>query len=85
MAGDLEDLDKCTKNKEKCSKSGCVARDWCVVSKDDVEQQPAIHIVLEDGREWFRVQTLAEVFDILKTIGNESYMLVAGNTAKGKI
>ncbi|CAH2041771.1 unnamed protein product, partial [Iphiclides podalirius] len=80
---DIEDLHICKRSGEECSKSVCEDYDWCVVSKDDVEVQPVIHIKLEDGREWFRVRYLLQAFNILHIKGDDSYMLVAGNTAKG--
>ncbi|XP_068627626.1 aldehyde oxidase 1-like [Battus philenor] len=79
---DIEDLDACKKNGE-CSKTDCEDFDWCVVSKDDVAQTSVIHIKLEDGRDWYRVHELNDVFNILHVTGDDSYMLVAGNTAKG--
>ncbi|CAG4933330.1 unnamed protein product [Parnassius apollo] len=80
---DIEDLHICKKNDGECSKSDCEDYDWCIVSKDDVKYQSVIHIHLEDGREWFRVRELFDAFNILHVKGDDSYMFVAGNTAKG--
>ncbi|CAG4933306.1 unnamed protein product [Parnassius apollo] len=80
---DIEDLHICKKNGGECSKSDCGDYDWCIVSKDDVKYQSVVHIKLEDGREWYRVRELFDAFNILRVKGDDSYMLVAGNTAKG--
>ncbi|XP_047508503.1 xanthine dehydrogenase/oxidase-like isoform X1 [Pieris napi] len=74
---DIEDLDIC---KEKaCSKKSCDEFDWCFV---DLKEE-RVHIKLKDDREWFKIQTTAQVFEILNETGDDSYMLVAGNTGKG--
>ncbi|CAG4933320.1 unnamed protein product [Parnassius apollo] len=80
---DIEDLNICKKDDGECSKSDCEDYDWCIVSKDDVKYQSIVHIKLEDGREWFRVRELFDAFNILGVKGDDSYMFVAGNTAKG--
>lgn len=36
-----------------------------------------------NGKQWFKVTELKEIFDIFSTIDDASYMLVAGNTAHG--
>ncbi|KAJ2951519.1 hypothetical protein O0L34_g13669 [Tuta absoluta] len=78
---DIEDLNICKKN-ANCNKENCEYDDWCVVSKDDFRQNvPQIN--LKDGRKWFKVRYIVEIFSILHAQGDDSYMLVAGNTAKG--
>ncbi|XP_045499718.1 xanthine dehydrogenase 1-like [Colias croceus] len=81
---DIEDLSICKKTGEICSNT-CDESEWCVVSKDDVKvkQASVIHIKLSDNRDWYRVEDLTDVFRILLAHGTDSYMLVAGNTAKG--
>ncbi|CAG4933298.1 unnamed protein product [Parnassius apollo] len=80
---DIEDLHICKGKDGGCRKSKCVDYDWCMVSKDEVEQLSVIHIKLIDGRDWYKVFDLRDVFNIFQTKGDDSYMLVAGNTAKG--
>lgn len=81
---DIEDLKICYKNKEICSESKCADSDWCFVSKSDVFTK-TLHIELSDKRDWYKVQTLNDIFRIWRDKGTESYMLVAGNTGKGNI
>jgi hypothetical protein len=38
---------------------------------------------LELGSVWYRVHTKSEIFQIFDMIGDASYMLVGGNTARG--
>lgn len=38
-----------------------------------------------DEKHWHKVSTIKEVFEILEKTGDAPYMLVAGNTAHGKI
>ncbi|XP_041981246.1 xanthine dehydrogenase/oxidase-like [Aricia agestis] len=79
---DIEDLDvMCKKTGEMCIKKNCEESEWCMVSQDDV--MATITIYLNDGRIWFRVQELCEIFNIFRTYGVDNYMLVGGNTAKG--
>ncbi|XP_031766920.2 aldehyde oxidase 1-like [Galleria mellonella] len=84
---DIEDLHICNKTGKNCDKHDCKHDckddDWCIVSKSDVEVPVPINIDLKDGRYWFKVSTIRDVFGILGTRGDDSYMLVSGNTAKG--
>lgn len=41
-------------------------------------------ITFEDGVNWYRVTTKREIIEILEMIDNNRYMIVHGNTAKGK-
>ncbi|XP_052742077.1 uncharacterized protein LOC112054762 [Bicyclus anynana] len=79
---DIEDLNLCKKTKETCLKE-CDDREWCIVSKDALED--IVRIKLKDGRQWFGVLTVADIFNVLRKEGRYSYMLVAGNTGRGVI
>ncbi|KAL4715716.1 hypothetical protein ACJJTC_006295 [Scirpophaga incertulas] len=79
---DIEDFKICEKSGDTCNKNRCGDNDeWCVVSEMDYRN--ILEISLKDGRYWYRVSTVNDIFDIFKNKGIESYMLVAGNTAKG--
>ncbi|KAI5643279.1 molybdopterin-binding domain of aldehyde dehydrogenase domain-containing protein [Phthorimaea operculella] len=78
---DIEDLNICNKD-GKCKKQKCEEQDWCFISENDVGQS-IIQINLKDGRKWFKVSYITEIFSTLQAEGDDSYMLVAGNTAKG--
>ncbi|CAK1542874.1 unnamed protein product [Leptosia nina] len=78
---DIEDLATC--KDKRCSRTSCDEYDWCFLPKTVDEDR--IYIQLKDDKEWFKVQTTAEVFSILQAKGDDSYMLVAGNTGKGVI
>ncbi|KAI5643278.1 molybdopterin-binding domain of aldehyde dehydrogenase domain-containing protein [Phthorimaea operculella] len=79
---DIEDLRICKKNGTICNKEKCEGDEWCLVTGDDVKPQ-IFEINLKDGRKWFRVKCIPDIFQILKSEGDDSYMLVAGNTSKG--
>lgn len=81
---DIEDLHICKRNGDGCRNTNCDDYDWCMILKEEVDKSSMVHIKLEDGRDWYRVYNLSDVFKILVSKGNDSYMLVAGNTAKGK-
>lgn len=55
-----------------------------MVEKDDVVEENIIELRLKDGKYWYRVLDVQSIFKILNEKGDDSYMLVAGNTAKGK-
>ncbi|XP_026741583.1 xanthine dehydrogenase/oxidase-like isoform X2 [Trichoplusia ni] len=82
---DLQSLYICNKNGNKC----CSEKedDWCMVEKNDteLESNKVKELVLKDGRKWFQAKRICDIFDILAREGTDSYMLVAGNTAKGAI
>ncbi|XP_073946531.1 uncharacterized protein [Choristoneura fumiferana] len=80
---DIEDLNICKKDGRICQKHDCSESDWCVVQAEDMEVTPNIEIKLKDGKFWFRVQFIRDIFEVLQSYGYESYMLVAGNTGKG--
>ncbi|XP_047533953.1 xanthine dehydrogenase 1-like isoform X2 [Vanessa atalanta] len=79
---DIEDLKLCDKTGEICEKRNCDDSDWCFVSGSDVQLGVKV-IKLCDGRFWYRVATLTDIFIIWHANGVQSYMLVAGNTGKG--
>lgn len=79
---DIEDLHKCKKNGNICTKKCNDEDDWCLVSKDEVPN--ILEIDLQDGKCWYRVSTVQDIFDVWHKTGQDSYMLVAGNTAKGR-
>ncbi|XP_069360030.1 uncharacterized protein [Maniola hyperantus] len=81
---DIEELHLCTKTSDVCSET-CNEREWCLVTKNSLEESIILCMKLKDGREWFRVLTVADIFKVLREKGTDSYMLVAGNTGKGVI
>lgn len=87
---DIEDLNICKNKGENChatckhtNNTECLA-DWFVVDREDLEEKEIKKIYLKDGKVWYRVNEVKDIFDVLKLEGTESYMLVGGNTAKGK-
>ncbi|XP_013191578.1 uncharacterized protein LOC106135750 isoform X1 [Amyelois transitella] len=84
---DIEDLSICSKTGKKCNKDSdkdsCDEDEWCLLSKDEVDIFNNIFIKLKDGRYWFTVPTVRDIFRVLRITGDDSYMLVSGNTAKG--
>ena len=81
---DIEDLKLCDKTGNTCSKEKCDESDWCVVNKTDVHSKMKC-IVLKDHRNWYRVETISDIFDIWQEMGTESYRLINGNTGKGNV
>lgn len=83
---DIEDLRICKKTDRSCHIKKCGDDDdWCILSADDVKELKVIEIELKDNKNWYKVYNLKSVFDILNDKGYDSYMLVYGNTSKGKI
>lgn len=80
---DIEDLQICKKTGKLC-KSKCLDEDndWCMVTKQDIEGAKIIELILKDGKQWYKIQNIEDIFTILKLRGDDSYMLVSGNTAK---
>lgn len=64
-----------------------LAIDWprepriCAETCPKVTSKP--FVLKSDGKQWFKVTELEDIFDIFSTIGDAPYMLVAGNTAHG--
>lgn len=83
---DIEDIDDtvCPKTGAKCVGT-CDedSKDWCVVDIQEKLIDPK-KIYLCDGRLWHVVNNVKSIFKVLEENGYDSYMLVAGNTAKGK-
>lgn len=42
-----------------------------------------IHKISGDGKQWYKVYQITQIFECFERIGNRPYMLVAGNTAHG--
>lgn len=80
---DIEELRLCKKN-TVCAKK-CNDRVWCYLTKEDAVAKSKIEKTLKDGKMWYCVEKVSDIFEILELEGDDSYMLVAGNTAKGKI
>lgn len=81
---DIEDLTICKKNKQVC-RTKCPEDDgdWCIINKKDTEPSEISTMTLKDGKQWFLVHEVGQIFKILQSHDYNSYMLVAGNTAKG--
>nr|QIJ45705.1 aldehyde oxidase [Glyphodes pyloalis] len=80
---DIEDLHRWKSNQHMCDKSKCDDNAWCMINIEDVINKTKSKINLKDGKMWYSVESVTEIFDILELEGDISYMLVAGNTAKG--
>ncbi|XP_066997187.2 xanthine dehydrogenase [Anabrus simplex] len=85
---DIEELTStkiCSKNglpcERKCKEHNSVQCNG-IDNVLDTSSDPSIYRQLQ-GAEWYTLSTIEEVLDILKNIGDEPYMLVAGNTAQG--
>lgn len=82
---DIEELTICSKSgaicKQKCHD---VDDEWCILNTNDLDEDTFIQFELSDGKVWYAVNTLYDVFNILNTVGNQDYMLMNGNTAQGK-
>lgn len=72
LCNDIEDIPKKT-----CPKTGKACGGKCESANKSV------HLTSDDDKEWHKVYTVQEVFDILDKSGKRPYMLVAGNTAHG--
>lgn len=80
---DIEDIDGqvCSKSGKSCKETCGNSQDWCVVGTDKPVRPKKI--TLCDGRLWYAVNDVKSIFRTLEENGYNSYMLVAGNTAKG--
>lgn len=81
---DIEDLSELSSCKKVCKKDCKSKGSWCFVNKSDGEPQKVIKINLKDHRVWYRVNDISDVFDVFEKEGLDSYMLVNGNTGRGK-
>lgn len=81
---DIEDLKICKKTGKACgsTESDC-DDDWCMVTNEGEVKSSILTLNLKDGRKWFRAKIIPDIFGILIREGDDSYMLVHGNTAKG--
>lgn len=70
---DIEDFQKCTISEDSC-------RNRCKVP---CASKSTPGLVTQSKSTWYKVHNLNEIFDVLRDHPNETYMLVAGNTAKG--
>ncbi|XP_063544205.1 uncharacterized protein LOC134752424 [Cydia strobilella] len=88
---DIEDIDNliCPKSGVKCGGTcGNNDQDWCLINAHVMGKEEPVpkKISLSDGRLWFRVNNIKAIFESLDQVnGYSNYMLVAGNTSKGKI
>ncbi|XP_063625275.1 xanthine dehydrogenase/oxidase-like [Cydia splendana] len=80
---DIEDLNICKISGKTCRKSNCSESEWCLVEAHDAKEHQKIEIDLKDGRSFSKVYHIDDIFEVLKQKGDDDYMLVAGNTAKG--
>lgn len=77
---DIEELNTCKKKDDcelKCDST------WCLLAKESIRADVR-RINLKDGRVWYRVYEIQEIFDVLNKEGKNSYMLVNGNTGRGE-
>lgn len=81
---DIEDLHICKKSCKSCDKSNSNENEWCMVDEEHVLDLNIVKIKLNDGKSWYRVVDIKDIFEILQEQGADSYMLVAGNTGKGE-
>lgn len=83
---DIEDISEqiCPKSGKTCGGTCETSENWCLVNIDNtsVLDLPK-KISLADGRFWYSVCDIKSIFTTLDKVGYESYILVAGNTAKG--
>ncbi|RVE48162.1 hypothetical protein evm_007222 [Chilo suppressalis] len=86
---DIEDIDQnlCPKSGKNCdgSCSKNESQEWCLVNvkSDGNNLTLPRKISLADGKLWVAAFDIKSIFDVLDENGYDSYMLVAGNTAKG--
>jgi xanthine dehydrogenase/oxidase len=74
---DIEDLDKL------CPKTGSPCAGKCRVAETATTEP--LHMFFTEDKEWHKVSTVKDIFTIFENLGSKPYMLVAGNTAHGKI
>ncbi|XP_037293387.1 xanthine dehydrogenase 1 [Manduca sexta] len=75
----IKELYGCQQSGVACNKK--CSDDWCLLSKDALEKT-IVKINLQDNRTWYKVSEIDDVFDILDVEGDDSYMFVAGNSAR---
>ncbi|XP_049943149.1 uncharacterized protein LOC126419914 [Schistocerca serialis cubense] len=77
---DIEDI-----TQKICAKNGKPCNEKCANDSDTCSQQNVLsplHLETQSS-EWFRVDKIDDIFNILATKSDKKYMLVAGNTAHG--
>ena len=85
---DIEDVSEqiCPKSGKTCGGVCGINEEWCLVNMDNISTPDLPKkISLADGRLWFTVADVRSIFTALDDAGYDSYMLVAGNTAKGNL
>lgn len=87
---DIEELSICKETNQPCNRKcsiDSVDSDWSVVAKvvEDPQAKAETTITLVNKNyKFFKVYNEEEIFRILKDNGDDSYMLIDGNTGKGK-
>lgn len=86
---DIEDLSKLFNRNmvtQVCKPKACpIDEDWCLINNKMIKEENVLKIILKDNKRWYRVNEVKDIFDIFDKEGLDSYMLVAGNTAKGNM
>lgn len=83
---DIEDISKqiCPKSGKMCGGTCGITDEWCLVNMKSISVPNLLKkISLADGRLWYTVSDVRSIFAALDDVGYDSYMLVAGNSAKG--
>ncbi|XP_053662777.1 xanthine dehydrogenase/oxidase-like [Anopheles marshallii] len=73
---DIEELQICPKTNTVCSAQ-------CPVVACNVDKARSVRIAFDDGKEWYKVFSVRDIFATLTAIGSKLYMLHGGNTAHG--
>ncbi|RZF32560.1 hypothetical protein LSTR_LSTR006555 [Laodelphax striatellus] len=78
---DIEELSViCPRTKQECLTS---CGNLCDRSIDPLLNESRLQLKTDDGKNWYRVKSVQEIFEILEMVDDESYMLVGGNTSYG--
>ncbi|XP_039288989.1 xanthine dehydrogenase isoform X2 [Nilaparvata lugens] len=78
---DIEELSViCPRTKEECLAS---CGNSCDRSIDPLLDESRLKLETNDGKNWYRVKSVKELFEILEMVDDGSYMLVGGNTSYG--
>lgn len=77
LCKDIEDLNGI----KTCPKTGTACGGMCT-AMGKIAMQP-VNLSFDEDREWHKVFSVKEIFNLFGKIGNKPYMLVAGNTAHG--
>lgn len=82
---DIEDLTKCMEDCKSCDQL-CEDEnnDWCILSVKDLNNK-ILKINLKDGKTFYRVTCVNDIFSVFNNEGCDSYKLICGNTAKGSV